>query len=58
MQERDRRTGIQLIAIAHPSQSRFLDVVESYEIVVSWYAMDRLDTGLLEAFKEVLELFY
>jgi hypothetical protein len=51
-----KHTGIQLIAITHPSQSRFLDVVKSYEVVVSWYAVNRLDTRLLETLKEILKL--
>jgi hypothetical protein len=56
--EGNRQTGVQFIAIAYPSQSRFLNVVESYEVVVSWYAVDGLDSRLLESLKEILGILH
>jgi len=47
-------TSIQLIAIAHPLQANFWDIVESYKIVISRQAMDRFYADLFQSQEEIL----
>jgi len=47
-------TSIEFIAIPNPAQAIFRNVVESYEIVISWETMDRSDPDFVQSFEEIL----
>lgn len=47
-------TSVELVAVADPFQTSFLEVVEGRQVVVTRKTVDRGDTTLLDASKDVL----
>lgn len=39
----------------YPFQSSFGNIVESYEVVVTGYTVNRFDADLLESFEQILK---
>jgi hypothetical protein len=50
----ERLTSIELIDVAHPFQTSFLNIIKCDQIVVSWDSMDRPHANLMESGEEVL----
>lgn len=47
-------TSVELVAIAHPVQAGFWYIVESYKIVVAWYAVDGAYANFGQSLEEIL----